>query len=363
VSVVAVRATVGWLGPGRLVDHPVVVFDGDVVVFAGAASPADTGVVVDDERGARSLSGRPVPGRVDQEIVLDGFLMPGAVDRHVHVGLSSPQAVVRGGVTAARDLGWPPDDVFSVAEASDGPSFDGPLIRAAGAMITCPGGYPTRASWAPTGTGLEVRGSDEAAKAGRWLLERGAAVLKVALNADAGPTLSDDELVAVCDVAHVEGTIVTAHVQGRGQAARALGAGVDEFAHGPWSERLPDDLVQAMARRMRIVSTLDIHSYGRDTPELRTATDNLRRFLAADGRVAYGTDLGNGPIPAGIHVGEAFHLYRAGLSPEGVLQALTFRPLAEGEPADLVVLGGNPLEDLSALGDLRLVVRGGRRFV
>jgi len=135
---------------------------------------------------------------------------------------------------------------------------------------------------------------------------------------------------------------------------------VDELAHCPWSERLPDDLIQGLARRMRIVSTLDILSYGRDTPELRVATDNLRRFLSAAGRVAYGTDLGNGPIPAGIHVGEAWHLLGAGLSALAVLEALTFRPLAPGEPADLVVLGANPLEDLRALSDVRLVLRGGR---
>jgi imidazolonepropionase-like amidohydrolase len=229
-------------------------------------------------------------------------------------------------------------------------------------MITALGGYPSRAGWAPSGAALEVRGPAEAAAAARHLLLRGAAVLKIALNAEAGPTLSDDEIVAVCDVAHEAGTIVTAHVQGRGQAARALGAGVDEFAHCPWSERLPDDLVSAAARRMRIVSTLDIHSYGKDTPELRVALDNLRRFLEVGGTVAYGTDLGNGPIPPGIHVGEAWHLHRAGLSAESLLGALTFRPLAHGEPADLVVLGGNPLENLGALGDIRLVIHAGRRF-
>ena len=48
---------------------------------------------------------------------------------------------------------------------------------------------------------------------------------------------------------------------------------------------------------MRIVSTLDIHGWGSDTPEIRTALDNLSRFHAAGGRVVYGTDLGNGPIP------------------------------------------------------------------
>lgn len=357
----AIRATAGWLGPGRLVDDPVVVIDGGRVVFAGVG--ADTAVVVDDGGRAESLRGGPAYAGADREIRVDGFLLPGAVDRHVHLGLSDPAAVVRGGVTGVRDLGWPADVVFSMVEASEGPSFNGPLVRAAGPMITCPGGYPSRATWAPPGTAWEVRGAGEAATAVRDLVARGASVIKVALNADAGPTLSDEELLAVCDAAHAASTAVTAHVQGRGQAARAVGAGVDEFAHCPWSERLAEDLVAAAARRMRIVSTLDIHSYGRDTPELRVATDNLRRFHAAGGRVAYGTDLGNGPIPPGIHVGEAFHLFGAGLRPEQVLEALTHRPLAPGEEADVVVLGGSPLESLAALADVQLVVRGGRRFV
>src|SRR5207247_4808932 len=136
------------------------------------------------------------------------------------------------------------------------------------------------------------------------------------------------ELVAVCDAAHQAEAIVTAHVQGQGQAERAAGAGVDEFAHCPWSDVLPDDFLASIAGRMRIVSTLDIHAGGADTPELRTALRNLGGFLQAGGTVTYGTDLGNGPIPPGIHVGEAWHLRRAGLTPEQVLQAMTFRPPA-----------------------------------
>jgi imidazolonepropionase-like amidohydrolase len=360
VSVLSVRAPLAWLGPGRLVEDALVVLDGGRVAYAGPA--AELSVVVAGERGAEGLSGRAAPPQADQEIRFDGFVMPGVVDRHVHIGLSDPGAVLAGGVVAVRDLAWPPDVVFPLAEASETTAFNGPLIRAAGAMLTCPGGYPTRADWAPSGTGLEVLGADDAAARAADLLARGAVVLKVALNADVGPTVTDAELVAICDVAHQAGTIVTAHAQGRGQAARALGAGVDELAHCPWSEHLSDELIEAMARRMRIVSTLDIHSRGRDTPELRTAVDNLSRFLAAGGRAAYGTDLGNGPIPPGIHVGEAFHLYRAGLGPERLLEALTFRPLAEGEPADLIGLARDPREDLAALGEVRLVVRGGRRY-
>jgi hypothetical protein len=45
-----------------------------------------------------------------------------------------------------------------------------------------------------------------------------------------------------------------------------------------------------------------------------------------------------------------------------VLEAITFRPLAAGEPPDLIGLSGNPFDDLRALGDIQLIVRGGHRF-
>jgi imidazolonepropionase-like amidohydrolase len=290
----------------------------------------------------------------------DWFLMPGAVDHHVHIGLSDPKAVLRGGVTACRDLAWPPDRIFPLADVSAATDFEGPLVRAVGPMITGPGGYPSRAGWCPRGGWLEVEGPEAAASAVDRVAAEDPVAIKVALNADAGPMLSDGELVAVCEAAHIRGLTVTAHVQGPGQTERALGAGVDELAHTPWSERLSDDVIAAVARRMAIVSTLDIHSYGRRTPELETAVDNLARFADAGGRVVYGTDLGNGPIPPGIDVGEVIHLAAAGLSAEAILMAMTRSTLDAGSPADVVGLQGNPLEDLAALGGVRLVVRSGR---
>ncbi len=139
----------------------------------------------------------------------------------------------------------------------------------------------------------------------------------------------------------------------------ALGAGVDELAHTPWTERLSDGVVEALAKTTRIVSTLDIHSFGRDTPEIRTALDNLRRFHGTGGRVLYGTDLGNGPIPPGIHAREAMLMHEAGLSREAVLGAMIRGPLEPGAPADVVALERNPLEELDALNALKLVVRAG----
>jgi imidazolonepropionase-like amidohydrolase len=338
-----IKVPIAWFGPGTLVHHASVVCDGGRVTYAGpsAAAPA-----------------------ADDFLEVDGFLMPGVADRHVHIRLADPGAVLLGGVTAVRDLAWPPDEIFALANASELPTFTGPVIRAAGPMLTAAGGYPTSSSWAPPGTGRELAGSEDAAAAVAELADHGAAAIKVSLNSEAGPTPSDAELASIVQAAHERALPVTAHVQGLGQAERAIGAGMDEFAHTPWTERLSDLLLQAAARTMRIVSTLDIFSYGDVTPELRTACDNLVRFRVAGGTVVYGTDLGNGAIPAGIHLREALLLHEAvRLTPEEVLTAMTAGPLAVDVPADLIVLGSDPLVRLEALGDLRLVVRAGRVVV
>jgi imidazolonepropionase-like amidohydrolase len=335
-----VKAPLAWLGPGRLTRHVAIVADRGVVTYAGPSASAPA---------------------ADERIEVDGFLMPAVADRHVHVRLADPGAILFGGVSAVRDLAWPPDEIFPLAGASELPSFNGPVIRAAGPMLTGRGGYPTGDGWAPPGTGVELEGPEHARRVVDDLAERGAAAIKVSLNAEAGPTPSDGELAAIVETAHARTLPVTAHVQGAGQAERALGAGVDEFAHTPWTEHLSEALLEAAARSMRIVSTLDILSYGDVTPELRTACDNLVRFRAVGGVVVYGTDLGNGPIPPGIHLREALLLHEAvRMTPEEVLTAMTASRLEPGAPADLIAVGADPLERVEALGDLRLVVRAGR---
>ena len=335
----SVRAPVAWLGPGRIVRDAQIDCEAGTITYAGPATPVTEA------------------DRLEQ---VDGFLMPAVADRHVHIELSDPAAVLAGGVTAVRDLAWPPERIFALADASELPSFDGPLIRAAGAMLTGRGGYPIEDSWAPAGTGREVRGVEDARAAVAQLADAGSAAIKVSLNQEAGPTPTDAELAAICEEAHARSLPVTAHAQGAGQVERALGAGVDELAHTPWTARLSDDLIQTCATSLRIVSTLDILSYGRDTPEIRTALDNLGRFHAAGGKVIYGTDLGNGPIPPGIHTREALLLHDAGLTREEVLGSMIRAPLEPDAPGDLIALGMDPLEDLTAFDRLELVVREGR---
>ncbi|MCR6679054.1 hypothetical protein NVV43_26565, partial [Escherichia marmotae] len=88
---------------------------------------------------------------------------------------------------------------------------------------------------------------------------------------------------------------VGVHAEGRHQARRAFEAGADVSVHAPWTAALADDLLSNMASSMRWISTFAIHS----DSQFRQALDNARRFLRFGGRLDYGSDMGNGPGPAG----------------------------------------------------------------
>ena len=158
----------------------------------------------------------------------------------------------------------------------------------------------------------------------------GATLIKVTAHAG-GPVLSAATLSAVVTAAHAAGLPVVVHAEGPGTVAAAYEAGADMLAHTPWTEALDEGLIRAGAARMTWISTLDIHGWGAAAPEQHVALDNLRRFLGHGGKVRYGTDLGNGPLPPGINARELRALRGAGLTPTDILAAMTDQD--QGEPA------------------------------
>lgn len=249
-----------------------------------------------------------------------GAALPALFDSHVHLHLIDESGLAAGGVAGMLDLGG--DPVRLARRERD--RF--PRLAYAGAMITAPGGYPSGRRWAPEAIWRAVSSASAhggtpggAATVVDEQAAFGAAVIKVALNADAGPVLDGETLTAVVTAAHDRGLPVVAHVEGEGMTRRALDAAIDVLAHAPFTERVDDaDLARAAATQQWI-STLDIHS-GADRER---ATDNLARFAAAGGRVRYGTDLGNGRRTPGIQFGELQALDAAGIRGAALIAALT----------------------------------------
>lgn len=275
---------------------------------------------------AGDAAGAPVPvadvpaGARRRE--LPGTLLPGLRDAHVHSALVDLATVRAGGIASVWDLGGVPADLAMLRVPGDRL----PRMRIAGRFLTAPGGYPSDRAWAPPGSWREIPSPAAAADAVAEGVRLGADLVKVTAHAG-GPMLSAATLAAVVSAAHEAGLPVVMHAEGPGTVEAAVAHGVDLLAHTPWTARLDDALLRASAAGgMTWISTLDIHGWDRPTDAQDTAIDNLRRFRGHGGAVVYGTDLGNGPLIAGVNPREVRALQRAGLTPDEVLTAMTAAP-------------------------------------
>lgn len=268
--------------------------------------------------------------------------MPGVVDQHVHLGLVDHGDLARSAVVEVHDLGWLPDQARRWRREGVG----GAVVRIAGPFLTAPGGYPKGRPWAPDGAVREVRDVVGARSAILASMLQGLDCVKVVLHAD-DDGFPDAVLYALVGGAHEAGLRVVAHAEGPGSAARALDAGVDALAHVPWTERLDDDVIVRMAERCEWISTLALH----EGEARRIALSNARRFVAAGGRLRYGTDMGNGSWPVGVRREEVLALGEAGLSGVALIEALTGH-VAGPVPDDRAVVLDRPVPpDADAIAD------------
>lgn len=328
---VAFRGTV-WEGGGT---EP---YRGAVVV-AGTGRIASIGTDPDLSDGLRVLGGGGC------------WVGPGVVDAHVHLAFGDAQAALRGGVVAVRDLGAPLELALRWRTGGSPPG-GAARVAVAGPVLTAPDGYPSR-SWGADGFAEFLATPTDARRVVAGLASAGVDLVKVALEPAGGaPVPAPAVLRAIVDAAHQAALPVTAHALTVAMVRRALDAGVDELAHTP-VERLPDDLVQRIARSgIAVVSTLQcMFSAGAGSG----AAANAAALHRAGVVLQYGTDLGNTGTRPGVDPRELDRLSQAGLGRLGALRAATEGSAAAfgmragtgrlvvGQPAALVLLGGDPL--------------------
>lgn len=330
------------------------------------------------------LSFTPVP---DADVVADsGWVLPGLVDAHCHVGLSpaghepepdgqAGHALLdrEAGALLLRDAGSPVDN-RSVQEREDLPR----LVRA--------GRHIARTRRYIRGLGVEVEPEDlvgeverQAARSDGWV--------KIAADwidrtvGDLTPTFSDDVLAAGVARAHELGTRVAAHVFGEDALTGLIAAGVDSIEHGTG---LTDDLLdQVSRRRIAVVPTLvNIDTFPAIAAQAQAKfpryAEHMRSLLATSrGRVLAaweagipiytGTDAG-GSLPHGLVQHEIRALVEAGIPQAEVIAQASWRGrewlglagLVEGAPADLIVYQDDPRADLATLAQPRRVILRGK---
>jgi imidazolonepropionase-like amidohydrolase len=302
-------------------------------------------------------------------------ILPGFFNAHVHRGLSTAnlEAWALAGVTTVRDLG---SNEHSLAIFRDHVPAEPHRARlvAAGPMITVPGGYPIvpfGGSWNTVITSV-----NDARETGERLLDGPADLLKLALETGTMfgqpiPVMSLAEASMLVRVAHGRGTVVSAHITSTVDLDLALDAGVDDLAHMAVDRLLTSVEVQRIVDdEVTWVPTLELWLC--NGVEFM-AVANLERFVNGGGRVALGTDYEGYTCnwDLGMPMTEIRLMTEAGMTPMEIIVAATLNAarvsnlerdlgtLEQGKIADLFAVEGDPLSDLEALLNVRLVIHEG----
>ena len=308
------------------------------------------------------------------------------------------------GFTTARDLGARGEAIFALRDAVKAGLVAGPRILAAGQAITPSGGhgdihgYRTEVLRALPALGT-CDGPDDCRRAVRQMVKRGADVIKVTATGGVlsetatgtGQQFTQEELNAIAETAHALGRKVTAHAHAKEGIEAALRAGFDSIEHAMWADEGTMELFLEQDAWM-VPTVYPITAVG-DTPEKmragpfgnlpppimakllelgRQPKDMVALAHRMGVKIALGTD--SAVSPHGENANEFIEYVNAGMTPMQALMSGTIHAaeaagisdvtgsLEPGKAADLVALAVNPLEDIEAVLDVRLVMRDGIVF-
>ena len=350
-----------------------------------------------------------------------GTILPGLVEAHFHptyfnvaaledldikypveyvtlLAAHNAKLALECGYTAARSGG----SLFNIdvwlKKAIENDLCPGPRLAASGREICGVGGLM---DWNPDyrkigmeGLVLLVNGPDEARAAVRKLVKDGVEWVKTYPTGDAAaPDTNDhhtlcmtfEEMHAVVATAHNHGLKVTGHCRATEGIKNALKAGYDTIEHGTFMD---DEALEMLLKRdVACVPALQfeyasiVHGPEFRMPQavidghketLEFGAESAKRILRSGGRLGMGGDYGFAWTPHGTYAKElTFFVQHVGLTPLEVIKCATktgaeimgrgdeLGTLEAGKLADMVLLGGNPLEGYWNLLSPRVVVKGG----
>ena len=380
-----------FVGDGKVLEHATVIVEGDRIVKVGK-------VKTTVPRGAAKVS------------LEGGMLFPGFIDCHVHLCLDgSPDPIttlmkdpvpittlkagrlahktLMSGVTMVRDMGGKDTIDICLRDAIRSGLVLGPRMLVSRQMVCMTGGH----GWQ---FGRQADGPDEVRKAAREQIRGGADLVKFmatggVLTPGVEPgaaQLTEEELRAGIEEAHKAGRKTATHAMGTQGILNALRAGIDSIEHGVY---MNDETISFMKKKgIPFIPTLSalyhIENKGVEAGIPAYAVEktqrvkphhlnSIRMAREAGVMVAAGTDAGTPFNEHGQNVGEMIFLVDQGYSPPDALRAGTsiaakvlgvekdFGTVEEGKMADLVVVNGNPLEDMKVLlTSIAVVMQGGK---
>ena len=355
----------------------------------------------------------------------DGTLLPGLIDCHTHTNMpgdgrtgeevnldsddvrlmrsaGNVRRALESGVTTLCDCGAWNSTAFSLKQGIDLGLVDGPRVLAAGPPVTVTGGH----LWYMGGEADGVAGVRLRV---RQLIKEGVDFIKVVASGGSTvtsdpfrPSFTLDEFRAITEEAHNRGKPVAAHCRSTVAINRALDAEVDLVLHG-WcydpdgsyrfdqatADRLADSQVWVNPTLYIGRPSLALLRQKRDQEELssdeqaqlqrmeQSAKINMEqtsKLIQMGVKLVGGSDCGWGSYPFGDFQGELLAMTEAGLSPTQAILAGTrdaalaleigdsVGTIEADKQADLLLVEGNPTNDITALRSVVTVFHGGRRI-
>ena len=392
----------------KALENQTLVIENDTLKFVGSSSEA------------------PVPASTDEVIDHSGhFVMPGLIDMHVHLsygnakseedidlyaslefralrGLESAQRVLAAGVTTIADPTTTGQVSLAIRDAVDAGLFVGPRISTSGRQITNRQGlsdwYPSWIGVPDTSIGVLCRDAAEGIAEIRLEVKDGVDFIKIAIDGDSMNPASNvlvagydqDEMSAMVKEAHRLGKKVVVHARGAEGVLYSARAGADVIFHAAWMD---DEGLEAVIKNgcslcpslSLVVNDIDFTRPGdgcypafpdAHKEELEKACQSLPKAREAGVNFMLGTDSGFAVTPYGEwHARELEHYVKyLGFSPAETLRCATVNNgtfvrengevglLDVGKLADILVIDGDPLADITVLQDrsrIREIIQGG----
>ncbi len=396
-----------------------IILAGNLIADADSGPAGPATITVRDGRIVSIDKGLNRPDSGDIIDLSDKTVLPGLIDMHVHlsgdpggdfwrratepdewgvvVGTKNARLTALAGFTTVRDVGSAPQVGFVLRRGTAEGMIMGPRIQSAGSSLAIIGGHGDVSGFRPEvndalADGSACTGAMQCAAVVREASKNGADLIKITAT---GGVLSqqargldqhftDAEMEAIVNSAHALGMRVAAHAHGPRGIEAASRAGVDTIEHCTFADdatirAMKDNGTACIPTLMAFVGVREGLGKGIYTApvetKIRATLEQLgkapRAMRAAGVPIVFGTD--SGVYPHGRNAEEfALMIKHIGMTEREVLASATTAAaklmdlenevgrIAPGFSADIIAVGGNPLDDITVLEKVDWVMVRGR---